>query len=165
MTNLNEDIPNKSSQKYLDFVLKYYTYDMFKTYFSEIKTAYQYMLENASQAEADELNKFLVDLNVAGSSYKRITRENIYYIERDTPETAKIPTSTDEEKDNIEKTISLFKTWDDCFLNNDPAAMLIVLKGLHIREWLQYKVEYELPKKLIPQYKSKVEIFLKTWGI
>lgn len=65
----------------------------------------------------------------------------------------------------LENNLLLLQTWDDFFINNEPQVMRSALKGLQIREWLMYNVEYNLPQKLIPEYKAKVEKFLQEWGI
>jgi len=155
-------------KEYLDEIFKYYRYDMFRTYLIEIKKAYKSVLENASKVEIMKENKFMIDLNLAREFYTNFTsidRFGVGDIDSNMPKEVEIIKNDESTIENIVQKTNMFKTWDDFFVNGNPDDMLFVLKAFHIREWLNYCVEYNLPAKSVPVYKKKLEVFLKEWGI
>ena len=160
--------PTNTSKEYLDYIIKYYDYDLMKEYFTEIKSTYAKFQLNAPRIEVEKVKPYMVDLLSVPSAgtITQIGYQDMGYIERDIPKEANIVvTENQDEFKVIEKKAALYQTWEDYFLNGNRDAGMSVLNKLHIREWLSYEVEYCLPMAMIPEYRGKLETFLKKFGI
>jgi len=160
--------PTDTSKEYLDYVFKYYNYDLMREYFAEIKAAYAKLLTDAPRIEVDNVKRYMTDLATVGSNslIHRIQAQQIYDIERDAPKEANIAkTGNEDDFRSVEETAALFQTWDDFFMGENRNAGIAILGKLHIREWLTYEVEYCLPMAMLPEYRMKLETFLKKFGL
>ncbi|HCL57854.1 MAG TPA: hypothetical protein DHW82_12725 [Spirochaetia bacterium] len=165
--SLNIDSPSNTSKEYLDYVFKYYTFEMFLTYFLEIKTKYDSLLKNAPRKDIENVNSVIINLNEDDNySLKKITRSEVEMVLESLSELNSIKYNISfEELENIENIANLFQTWEDFFINNKPKDMLLVLKTINIKDWLTYKIEYELPANMVKKYKAKLKVFLTNWKI
>ncbi len=154
------------AKNYLNHIFTYIDYDLLKEYVQEIEDAYAVMKKNAPKKEIMYIESVFTNTSDE-AGLGRFHNMKVTYIERDMPKEAGISSKerSFEKLQQLVRPLNQYQTWKDYFLNGKKDIVLPALKEYHVKEWLTYVVEYELPQKDVPAYRKKLKAFLVKWGL